>query len=84
MCRFVEDDAPQAVVAGYGSFGQIVTRVLMANGFRVSSLDVSVEQIALLRRFGRRVYYGDAGRLDLLRAAGAETAKILIERMKAG
>ncbi|MDB5452639.1 MAG: potassium transporter [Caulobacteraceae bacterium] len=73
-----DDDAPQAVVAGYGRFGQIVARVLSANGFRVSNLDVSVEQIALLRRFGRRVYYGDAGRLDLLRAAGAGTAKILV------
>jgi monovalent cation:proton antiporter-2 (CPA2) family protein len=73
-----EDDAPQAVVAGYGRFGQIVARVLTANNFRVSTLDVSVEQIALLRRFGRRVYYGDAGRLDLLRAAGIETAQILV------
>lgn len=73
-----DDETPQAVVAGYGRFGQIVTRVLSANGFRVSTLDVSVEQIALLRRFGRNVYYGDAARLDLLRAAGAEKAKILV------
>jgi glutathione-regulated potassium-efflux system ancillary protein KefC/glutathione-regulated potassium-efflux system protein KefB len=73
-----DDDAPHAVVAGYGRFGQIVARVLLANGFRVSNLESSVEQIALLRRFGRRVYYGDAGRLDLLRAAGCETAKILV------
>lgn len=73
-----EDDAPQAIVAGHGRFGQIVARVLIANGFRVSALDISVEQIALLRRFGRRVYYGDAARLDLLRAAGAEKAQILV------
>jgi glutathione-regulated potassium-efflux system ancillary protein KefC/glutathione-regulated potassium-efflux system protein KefB len=73
-----EDDAPHAVVAGYGRFGQIVARVLLANGFRVSNLESSVEQIGLLRRFGRRVYYGDAGRLDLLRAAGCETAQILV------
>ncbi|HET9159411.1 MAG TPA: cation:proton antiporter, partial [Caulobacteraceae bacterium] len=73
-----EETAPQAVVAGYGRFGQIVARVLQVNGFRVSTLDVSVEQIALLRRFGRRVYYGDAGRLDLLRAAGCDTAEILV------
>jgi hypothetical protein len=61
-----EDDRPSAIVAGYGRFGQIVARVLQANGFVVSTLDVSVEQIALLRRFGRQVYYGDASRLDLL------------------
>jgi glutathione-regulated potassium-efflux system ancillary protein KefC/glutathione-regulated potassium-efflux system protein KefB len=73
-----DEHEPQAVVAGYGRFGQIVARVLAVNGFRVSNLDASVEQIALLRRFGRRVYYGDAGRLDLLRAAGCETAQILV------
>jgi monovalent cation:proton antiporter-2 (CPA2) family protein len=73
-----EDDRPQVIVAGYGRFGQIVARVLQVNGFVVSTLDVSVEQIALLKRFGRQVYYGDAGRLDLLRAAGAETAKIFV------
>jgi len=73
-----DEEAPQAIVAGYGRFGQIVARVLVANGFNVSTLDVSVEQIALLRRFGRHVYYGDAARLDLLRAAGAEKAQILV------
>jgi monovalent cation:proton antiporter-2 (CPA2) family protein len=73
-----EDDRPHAVIAGFGRFGQIVARVLQANGFRTSTLDVSVEQIELLKRFGRQVYYGDAGRIDLLRAAGAETARILV------
>jgi len=69
---------PQVLIAGVGRFGQIVSRVLNANGFETSVLENSVEQIALLRRFGRHVYYGDALRLDLLRAAGAETAKILV------
>lgn len=69
---------PQVLIAGVGRFGQIVQRVLGANGFETSVLENSVEQIALLRRFGRHVYYGDALRLDLLRAAGAETAKILV------
>jgi voltage-gated potassium channel Kch len=73
-----DDETPQAIVAGYGRFGQIVARLLTANGFRVSTMDVSVEQIGLLRRFGRNVYYGDAARLDLLRAAGAEKAKVLV------
>jgi glutathione-regulated potassium-efflux system ancillary protein KefC/glutathione-regulated potassium-efflux system protein KefB len=69
---------PDAVVAGSGRFGQIVVRVLTANGFHTSVLENSIEQIELLRRFDRRVHYGDAGRLDLLRAAGAETAKIFV------
>jgi glutathione-regulated potassium-efflux system ancillary protein KefC/glutathione-regulated potassium-efflux system protein KefB len=72
------EETPHAIVAGFGRFGQIVARVLNANGFATSTLDVSVEQIALLKRFGRRVYYGDAARLDLLRAAGAEKASILV------
>lgn len=69
---------PQVLIAGVGRFGQIVSRVLNANGFETSVLENSVEQIALLRRFGRHVYYGDALRLDLLRAAGAEKAKVLV------
>jgi monovalent cation:proton antiporter-2 (CPA2) family protein len=73
-----EERAPDAVIAGFGRFGQIVGRVLGANGFNTAVLENSVEQITLLRRFGRRVYYGDAGRLDLLRAAGADKAKLLV------
>jgi glutathione-regulated potassium-efflux system ancillary protein KefC/glutathione-regulated potassium-efflux system protein KefB len=73
-----EERAPDAVIAGFGRFGQIVGRVLNANGFTTAVLESSVEQISLLRRFGRRVYYGDAARLDLLRAAGIEKAKLLV------
>ena len=73
-----DDDEPPVLIAGFGRFGQIVGRVLNANGFPTSVLESSVEQIGLLRRFGQRVYYGDALRLDLLRAAGAEKAKILV------
>jgi glutathione-regulated potassium-efflux system ancillary protein KefC/glutathione-regulated potassium-efflux system protein KefB len=69
---------PDAIVAGFGRFGQIVGRALDANGFLTATLDSSIEQIGLLRRFGRRVYYGDATRLDLLRSAGAEQAKLLV------
>ena len=74
---FDEGD-PQVIVAGFGRFGQVVTRLLMANDFRVVTLDSSIEQIELLRRFGRKVHYGDASRLDLLRTAGAEKAKLLV------
>jgi len=72
------DETPRIIVAGYGRFGQIVSRLLDANGFSTTTLEISVEQLALVRRFGRRVYYGDAARLDLLRAAGAEHAELLV------
>jgi len=61
-----------------GRFGQVTGRLLTANGFKSTVLDADIEQIDLLRRFGRRVHYGDATRLDLLRQAGAERARMLI------
>jgi monovalent cation:proton antiporter-2 (CPA2) family protein len=73
-----DEGAPDAIVAGFGRFGQIATRLLTANDFKVVLLDSSIEQIDLIRRFGWRVHYGDASRLDLLRAAGADKAKLLL------
>ncbi len=72
------DQRPDAIVAGFGRFGQIAARLLIVNGFKTSTLDSSAEQVELVRRFGRRVYYGDATRLDLLRASGAAEARLLI------
>jgi len=72
------DGPPEVIVAGFGRFGQIATRLLLASGHRAVTLDSSIEQIDLLRRFGREVHYGDASRLDLLQAAGAEKAKVLL------
>jgi voltage-gated potassium channel Kch len=69
---------PDVLIAGYGRFGQVVARILNANGHKTSILENSVEQIELMRRFGANAFYGDAGRVDLLRAAGAETARILV------
>jgi len=74
---FDEGD-PDVVVAGFGRFGQIATRLLLANNFTVVLLDSSIEQIEIIRRFGWRVHYGDASRIDLLRTAGAEKAKLLL------
>jgi glutathione-regulated potassium-efflux system ancillary protein KefC/glutathione-regulated potassium-efflux system protein KefB len=71
------DDRPHAIVAGFGRLGQVVGRLLIANGYRTVILENSAAQIELLRKFGRRVYYGDASRLDLLRAAGADKARLL-------
>jgi glutathione-regulated potassium-efflux system ancillary protein KefC/glutathione-regulated potassium-efflux system protein KefB len=73
-----DEGAPDAIVAGFGRFGQIATRLLTANHFKVVLLDSSIEQIDLIRRFGWPVHYGDATRLDLLRAAGADKAKLLL------
>jgi len=75
---FPDEEEPHAIIAGCGRFGQIIARVLRANGFQLAVLESSVEQIQLLQRFGWRVYYGDALRLDLLRAAGAERAQVLV------
>ena len=73
-----EDGASDVIVAGFGRFGQIATRLLIANGFKVVLLDSSIEQIEIIRRFGWPVHYGDASRMDLLRTAGAEKAKMLL------
>ncbi|HYP33092.1 MAG TPA: cation:proton antiporter, partial [Burkholderiaceae bacterium] len=69
---------PDVIVAGFGRFGQIATRLLIVNDFKVVTLESSIEQIELLRRFGWLVHYGDASRLDLLRSAGADKAKLLL------
>ncbi|MDP1738603.1 MAG: monovalent cation:proton antiporter-2 (CPA2) family protein [Caulobacter sp.] len=73
-----EDAEPEIIIAGFGRFGQVTGRLLTANGFKSTVLDADIEMIDLLRRFGRRVHYGDATRLDLLRQAGAERARMLI------
>ncbi|MGF1476859.1 MAG: monovalent cation:proton antiporter-2 (CPA2) family protein [Geminicoccaceae bacterium] len=74
------DDAP-VIIAGYGRFGMIVGRFLNANGVATVVLDQDVSQIDQLRRFGMKVFYGDASRLDLLIAAGAERAKLVVLAM---
>ena len=72
------DADPDVIVAGFGRFGQIATRLLIANNFKVVLLDSSIEQIEIIRRFGWPVHYGDASRMDLLRTAGATKAKLLL------
>jgi monovalent cation:proton antiporter-2 (CPA2) family protein len=66
------------IVAGFGRFGQIVARVLRARRIPFTALDSNVEQVDFVKRFGSRIYYGDAGRLDILRAAGADKARALV------
>lgn len=74
----IEADAPDVVIAGFGRFGQVVGRLLIANGYETSVLDISADQVETLRSFGHKTNYGDASRIDLLRAAGVEKAKILV------
>ena len=66
------------VIAGFGRYGQIVARVLLAEGIPCTVLDHDAEMIEAARNFGYRVFYGDASRLDLLRTAGAATARVLV------
>jgi glutathione-regulated potassium-efflux system ancillary protein KefC len=70
-------DAP-VILAGFGRYGQIVGRVLLAAGVRCTVLDSDPDNVESIRRFGFKVFYGDARRLDLLEAAGAARAKLLV------
>jgi monovalent cation:proton antiporter-2 (CPA2) family protein len=66
------------IVAGFGRFGQIVARILRARRIPFTALDSNVAQVDFVRRFGAQIYYGDAARLDILRAAGAHKARAFV------
>jgi len=66
-----------AIVVGYGRFGQTVAQMMMAKRIGVTLIDKKPSQIELSEEFGTKVYYGDGVRLDLLRAAGADTARVI-------
>jgi monovalent cation:proton antiporter-2 (CPA2) family protein len=66
------------IICGFGRFGQIVGRVLRMHGISFTALERDPGQVDVLRRFGTKVYFGDPRRVDLLRSAGAEQAKLLI------
>ncbi|MFI4970235.1 MAG: monovalent cation:proton antiporter-2 (CPA2) family protein [Lysobacterales bacterium] len=70
--------APRVIVAGMGRFGQIVARMLNANRIPFTALEADPEQVDFMRHFGNTVFYGDASRLDLLRAAQADKAEIFV------
>ena len=75
---FVEDDQPQVIVVGFGRFGQVVGRLLMANHSRITVLERDISVVSLMRKYGYKVYYGDATELELLRAAGAASAQSIV------
>jgi len=72
------DENRKIVVLGYGRFGQIVTRMLRAQGFEMTLIDDDPVQIELVRRFGVKVFYGDASRLELLHSAGVQHAELVV------
>ncbi|MDC6112393.1 glutathione-regulated potassium-efflux system protein [Serratia rubidaea] len=74
----IDEENASVIVAGFGRFGQIAGRMLLANGVRTVVLDHDPDHIETLRKFGTKVFYGDATRADLLEAAGAEKAQVLI------
>jgi voltage-gated potassium channel Kch len=65
------------LLIGFGRFGQIVAQCLLAEGVDVTTIDNDPEMIAAATRFGFKVYYGDGARLDVLRAAGADQARVI-------
>ena len=69
---------PPVIIAGFGRVGQIVGRILLARGIQITALDNRPRAGRIGATFGSKVYYGDASRLELLQAAGAQTAKVFV------
>ena len=74
----IQDDGAPVIICGFGRVGQIVGRVLRMRGIAFTALEQDTEQVEVIRRFGSKVYYGNPSRPDLLRAAGAEHARLLV------
>lgn len=73
----VEEENP-VIIAGFDRFGNVVGRLLKANGIGTTVLDFDSDRVDILRKLGLKVYYGDASRHELLHAAGADKAKIIV------
>lgn len=73
-----KDESPEVMIAGFGRFGQMFGRMLRSQGIPFVAIDHDSDQIELLRKFGHKVYYGDASRLDLLESAGARKARYFV------
>jgi len=74
----VVPDDHRVVIAGFGRFGQIVARILRARGIPFTALEISQSQVDFVRRFGNRIFYGDAARPEMLRAAQLDKAEVLV------
>ena len=73
-----EQQQAPIIICGFGRYGQIVGRLINANGLRATVLDHSADQVETVRKFGWPAFYGDATRLDLLRVAGGERARVIV------
>lgn len=78
MDEISEPQHAPVIIAGFGRYGQIVGRLIFANGIAATVLDHDAEQVDSVRRFGWPAFYGDATRLDLMRTAGADRAHVLV------
>ncbi|GAB3771020.1 glutathione-regulated potassium-efflux system protein KefC [Ramlibacter monticola] len=76
--ELVEPQTAPVIIAGFGRYGQIIGRMLNAEGIASTVLDHDADMVEAARAFGYTVHYGDATRLDLLRTAGAEKARVLV------
>jgi glutathione-regulated potassium-efflux system ancillary protein KefC len=74
----IESETNPVLIVGFGRVGQVVGRLLHANGIGTTILDHDPQHIDIIRHFGFKVFYGDGGRLDLLEAAGAAQARLLV------
>ena len=74
----IPDEDSLVLIAGFGRVGQIVGRILRTLNVPFTALEIDADQVEVLRKFGSKVYYGDAARVDLLEAAGAKKAKYFI------
>jgi glutathione-regulated potassium-efflux system ancillary protein KefC len=74
----IDDPATPVIIAGFGRFGQIVGRILNMRNIKFTALDAASDHVDSVRRFGNKIYYGDASKLDLLRSAKTQDAKFFI------
>ena len=78
LAEISEQQEAPIIIAGFGRYGQIVGRTLLAQGIACTVLDHDADTVEAIRKFGYRVFYGDATRLDLLRMSGAASARVLV------
>jgi monovalent cation:proton antiporter-2 (CPA2) family protein len=74
----INNESPEIIIAGFGRFGQVFGRMLRSQRIPFVAVDQDADQIQLLSKFGHKVYYGDATRMDILESAGAARAKYII------
>jgi glutathione-regulated potassium-efflux system protein KefB len=74
----MEDVGSAVIIAGFGRVGQIVGRLLHIKNLPFTALEIDSSQVDVVRRYGNKVFFGDAGRIDLLRAAGADRARLFV------